>query len=82
MTQWRFKYKDHDIEVRNGWIKGEALSVDGELQDERIGFGVRSRLYGRIKSGSGQGELIKVSLGGWFRIGCIVFIDDRETFRS
>ena len=82
MKQWRMKYKEHDIEVRNGWIKGEALLVDGELQDERIGLAVRSRLYGRIKTGSGQGEPIKVSLGGWFGIGCIVFVDDREVFRS
>jgi len=82
MKQWHIKYKEHDIEVRNGWFTGEALFVDGELQDQRIGFAMRSRLYGRIKSGLGQGESIKVSLGGWFTIGCIVFIDDRETFRA
>lgn len=82
MKQWCFKYKEHDVEIRNGWIKGEALIVDGELQDQRIGSGTRSRLYGRIKSGQGQGELIKVSLGGWFSITCVVFIDDREVFRS
>jgi len=83
MKQWRFKYKEHDVEIRNGWIRGEALIVDGELQDQRIGCGgTRSRLYGRIKSGQGQGELIKVSLGGWFIINCVVFIDDREVFRS
>ena len=82
MTQWHVKYKEHDIEVRNSWVKGEMLLVDGELQDARLGPGARSRLYGRIRTGQGQGELIKVSLGGWFTIGCIVFVDDREVFRA
>jgi hypothetical protein len=82
MKHWHFKYKGHDIEVRNSWIKGEMLLVDGELQDERTGFGVRSVLMGRIRNGEGQGESIKASLGGWFVIGCIVFIDDREVFRA
>ena len=81
MKIWDIKYKGHIIRIDNGW-RGEKLLVDGELQDEQIGFGIRSRLYGRIKSGDGKDELIKVSLGGYFSIGCIVFVDDREVFRS
>ena len=81
MKKWLFKYKEHDIEVTNR-IRGEELRVDGELQDAQTGIGVRSRLYGRIKSGQGEGERIKVSIGDWFVVNCIVFIDDREVFRS
>ena len=82
MAHWRFTYKEHAIEVRNGWFAGEELLVDGELQDKGMGFGFRGRLYGRVKSGQGEGEPIRVSLGGWWTIGCVVFVDDREVFRS
>ena len=76
MKTWEATYKGHQIRVTNGWIGGEKLYVDNELQDERIGFAFRSRLYGRIKSGEGKGEFIKVSIGGWLSMGCRIFIDD------
>jgi len=82
MKKWHIKYKEHDIEIQNSWFKGEALLVDGTLQDQRIGFAVRSQLYGKIENGQGEGETIKVSLGGWFCCNCIVFINNKEVFRS
>ncbi len=77
MKVWEIEHSGHQIRVENSWSGSEKLIVDGELQDERMGLCTRSRLYGQIKSGSSQGENIKVSLGGWFSIGCRIFIDDK-----
>ncbi|MCK4294352.1 MAG: hypothetical protein KAY65_14230 [Planctomycetes bacterium] len=78
MKVWQVQYKGHDIRVENR-LRGEKLIVDGKIQDEGIGMGFRSRMYGRIKNGDGAGEKIKVSLGGWFGIDCRIFIDDELT---
>jgi hypothetical protein len=77
MKTWNIQYKGHEIRVENGWFSGERLIVDGELQDEHKGIALRSRLWGKIRSGGGVGETIKVSLGGWFAIACRVFVDDK-----
>lgn len=45
------------------------------IQDEHRGVAMRSRLWDKIQSVDG-GELIKVSLGGWWTIGCRIFVDD------
>jgi hypothetical protein len=74
---WKVDYKGHKIVVENTWFNGERLYVDGELQDEEVGFGIRARLLGRIKSGDGAGETIKVSIGAWFSVDCRIFIDDK-----
>jgi hypothetical protein len=81
MTTWRLTYKGHAIEVTNSLFR-EKLMVDGELQDEHNGLSFGPRLGGRIKSGDGAGENIKVSLGGFWSVGCVVFIADTEVFRS
>lgn len=81
MTSWKFSYEGSEIEVINGW-SGEQLLVNNVLQDEQAGMAPRSRLYGSIKSGDNQSKQIKVSIGGWLTIGCIVFIDNLEVFRS
>ena len=75
MKSWNVKYKGHDILVENR-IVGERLIVDGELQDEQRGFALRGRLWGKIKNGDSAGEIIKVSLGGWWTVGCRIFVDD------
>jgi len=75
MKVWQVQYKGHDVRVENG-LRGEKLIVDGKIQDVGIGIGLRSRLWGTIKGGDGDGETIKVSLGGWFGIKCRIFIDD------
>ena len=80
MKTWSVEYKDHRIDVKNGWLAGEQLIVDGELQDLRAGLAMRSRLYGQIKSGDGQGEQIKISLGGWWTVKCHIFIGDNHVF--
>ena len=75
MKVWQVKYKGHDIRVENR-LRGEKLIVDGKIQDVGIGLSLRSRLWGPIKGGDGDGERIKASLGGWFGIDCSIFIDD------
>ncbi|WP_373232231.1 hypothetical protein [Cohnella sp.] len=73
---WEIDYKGHTIRVENRWFGGEKLYVDGELQDEQVGFDLRVRLYGRIKTGEGSNEIIKVSIGGWVTACCRIFIND------
>lgn len=72
MKKWKLNHGANVIVVENRW-SGERLYVDGELQDEQIGFASRARLYGKLNSG----EKIKVSLGGYFAVHCRVFIDDK-----
>ena len=81
MKTWRLTYKGHTVEVTDSAFR-ERLVVDGTLQDEHAGLGFSTRLFGKIKSGDGIGEDIKVSLGGFWSVGCIVFIDNTEVFRS
>ncbi|MEK3993413.1 hypothetical protein [Psychrobacillus sp. FSL K6-2365] len=35
-------YNGHHILVENKWFTGEKLYVDGKLQDENLGLGVRA----------------------------------------
>ena len=78
---WEVDYKGHQIMVENH-VRGERLYVDGQLQDELVGIALRARLYGKIKSGEGIGENIKVSLGGFFSVSCKIFIDEFLVFES
>ena len=72
MKKWELNYSGNVIVVENG-SGGEKLFVNGELQDEQIGLAFRSRLWGKLSTG----ETIKVSLGGWFRIHCSIFVDNK-----
>lgn len=80
MKKWEIRYQGHTIRVEDG-VRKERLFVDGELQDEFFGSGIRSRLFGTIRDGNGGGKPIRVSLGGWNRT-CRVFVDDRLVFHS
>ena len=81
-SKWEFNYKGHTIEIRTR--PHSRLMVDGAVQDETVGVGTRSRLWGRIKSGDGEGEQIRVSVGshGLWSFRCAAWIDDVEVFRS
>jgi len=72
MKKWELTYGENKIMVEDR-TAGEKLYVNGDLQDERNGFALRSRLYGQLPTG----ENIKVSLGGWFSIQCRVFINNK-----
>jgi hypothetical protein len=80
MKTWSVEYKGHKIEVVNGGRDGDQLIVDGEIQDRITGLTLQSRLFGRIRSGDGEGEQIKVSLGGWFSVKCHIFSNDNHLF--
>lgn len=74
-------YKGHTICVKNSG-GCERLFVDDELQDEFFGFGIRSRMHGRIRDGEAAGEEVKVSLGGWWGNACRIFVDNRLIFHT
>ena len=77
MKTWSSEYKGHSIVVQNGLFSGEQLIVDGQLQDEQLGFALRARLHGKITNPTGVSESIKVSLGGWLSVDCRIFVDDQ-----
>ncbi|MBD8033124.1 MULTISPECIES: hypothetical protein [Solibacillus] len=65
----------HHIQVENSWFSGEKLYVDGQLQDENLGIGLRCKLYGELKSNVDK-KIIKVALGGTFKIKCSIFVEN------
>ena len=81
MKVWDFSTNGHSIKVTNSLFR-ERLYVDGELQDERSGVAFSRRLCGQFKSGEDEGDKVKVSLGGFWTVGCVVFVDDSEVFRA
>lgn len=68
-------YDSHHILVENRWFAGEKLYVDGQLQDENLGLGLRGKLVGELKSNEGR-KIIKVSLGGYYKINCKIFVEN------
>ncbi len=81
MKTWKLTHKGHAIEITNSMFLARLL-VDGDLQDENRGLSFSAQLAGKIKSGEGSGDVIKVSLGGVWTVGCVVFADNAEVFRS
>ena len=77
---WETTFKGHTIRVENSWFGGERLIVNGELQDERTGFCLRSTLWGRIRAEDDKEKRIKVGIGGWFFVNCRIFVDDALVF--
>lgn len=68
-------YDDHRIQVENRWFDGEKLYVDGELQDENLGLAFRGTLNGKLRNNNNETKRIKVTIGGFFRIHCRIFVD-------
>ncbi len=79
MKTFLTNYKGHQVRVENSFGV-ERLIVDGEIQDEQIGFAMRSRLWGKLRNADGTAESIKVSLCGWLGITCRIFIDDKLVY--
>ena len=69
-------YEGHQIRVENRWFAGEKLYVDGGLQDENIGLGLRATLTGKLRIDSNESKNIKVAIGGYFKIHCKIFVDN------
>lgn len=72
MKKWETNYCGNTIVVENR-AYGERLYVNGELQDEQIGFAGRSRLWGQLKTG----EIIKASIGSTFKMHCRIFVNNK-----
>lgn len=68
-------YDGHMIEVENTWFHGERLYINGQLQDERLGLALRETLTGELKYSDGETKPVKVTIGGFLRIHCRVFVD-------
>ncbi|MFC5713694.1 hypothetical protein ACFPU1_12960 [Thalassorhabdus alkalitolerans] len=72
---FKVPYKGHEVKVENRWFAGEKLYINGQLQDENVGLALRATLRGKIPSEGGNGEEIKVVLGGIMKIKCRIFAD-------
>lgn len=75
MKAWETSYNGHKIRVENR-VSGERLYVNGELQDEQLGWAYRERLWGRLPTG----EEVKASIGGMWTAQCRIFVDNRLAF--
>jgi len=74
---WIANYEGNEIKIENSWSRGEKLFVNNKLQDERLSF-FSSNLTGNLISKDGKKMPIKVNLGGYFTVGCRLFIDDEK----
>jgi len=80
MATYTAQYKGHTIVVKKS-IPSKRLFVDGELQDVSAAFfEAGTLLWGRIKSGDGCGDTVKVRLAycnPWsFLMTCWIFVND------
>lgn len=69
-AQWTYQYNDNTIVVKNDGVI--ELLVNGQIQDKKEGIKLSSELSGRLATG----EEIKVSIGGFWKIKCNLFIDN------
>jgi hypothetical protein len=75
-TIWKAKYENNDIEIINTWFNGERLLVNGVLQDRQISL-ASANLRGHLFDSNGKRLHIKANLGGFSRVKCMLFIDDK-----
>lgn len=80
MSTWMVLFEGQTITVETSY-NGERLYVNGELQDEQLGYAGRSRLFGSIRQSGAETKRIKVSLGSpsW-GVECRIFVDDALIF--
>lgn len=72
VKKWETNHNGNVIAVENR-VFSERLFVNGELQDERMGWSVQQRLWGQLDTG----EIIKVSIGGAFSVHCRIFVNNK-----
>ncbi|MBQ3011726.1 MAG: hypothetical protein IJD81_11095 [Oscillospiraceae bacterium] len=70
---WLYKYGNDTIKVINKNFEGSELYINGELSDQRKGFGLRDCLTASLKSG----ETITATLEGAITIDCSLCIDGK-----
>lgn len=74
---WTTNYENNEIKIENTWFNGERLYVNGILQDEKTSL-FSSNLTGHLINVNNQRENIKVSLFGYVKIKCSLFINDKK----
>lgn len=74
---WTVNYENNEIKVENTWFRGERLFVNGNLQDDRFSL-TSANLTGHVINSKNEKETIKVNLGGFFKITCRLFINDKK----
>lgn len=71
---WICNYEGNEVRIENSWFNGEQLYVNDQLQDAQVNvFG--TVLTGSIMDKNNEKKSVKVSLGGFFTVGCRLFID-------
>ena len=74
---WTANYEKNEIKVENTWFNGEFLYVNDILQDKTFG-GFSTKLTGHLINQKNERENIKVNLGGFFKVNCQLFINDKK----
>ncbi len=74
---WICNYEHNEIRIENSWFKGEKLYVNDQLQDAQVNV-FSTVLTGSIVDKNNEKKPIKASLGGFFTVGCRLFIDHVE----
>ena len=74
---WTANYENNTIKIINTWFDGEQLYANNDLQDKKFGL-VSSNLTGHIINSKNEKEHIKATIFGWFKVDCILFINDKK----
>lgn len=74
---WTTNYENNEIKVENTWFNGEYLYVNDILQDKTFGA-FSTKLTGHLINQKNERENIKVNLGGFFKVNCQLFINDKK----
>jgi hypothetical protein len=74
---WIANYENNEIKVENTWFNGERLYVNDILQDKTFG-GFSTKLTGHLMNQKNERENIKANLGGFFKVNCQLFINDKK----
>ncbi|PID63073.1 MAG: hypothetical protein CR986_00395 [Ignavibacteriae bacterium] len=74
---WKTNFKNFEITVENTWFNGERLFINNELKDEKYGT-LSSELSCEIIDEENNVHRLKVSLGGFLRVKCSLFINESK----
>lgn len=74
---WTTNYENNEIKIENTWFNGEFLYVNDILQDKTFGT-FSTKLTGHLINQKDERENIKVNLGGFFKVNCQLFINDKK----
>lgn len=73
---WIAQVDGNEIRIENSWFNGEKLYINDMLQDQQVNvFG--ATLSGNLHGVAGAKNPIRANLGGFFKIKCYLFIDDK-----